>query len=260
MTVRQAETDILDAIFAEAEAEAMGIGMEVSTGDDLSRAFAQAGIKAGEWPEGQTGTIYPGGAPARLVPIFHAETGVMSLVLPYMIKKLWTRDKLPDGRPAWSRTPVKALPSPQVPCLFNPNNPARPEIEAAGIYLTCTKMLRTAFDAEYHAARRHKHELAMVQHHKSQESEKEYREFQRLQMAVMRKQLGEPDTFEGEPVYSLSGDSSSSVSSAELSEVTLEEPVEEPPLICDACGWQADPAKNQATAMGLHKSRWCKGG
>lgn len=182
------ERTALDEIFARAEAMAEGRDIEVSMGEGPA---SRVDIEEGDWPEGQTGTVYPNKMPSRLVPVFHTETGVASFVLPYMIEKMWLRDRLPDGRCAWSRKPTKVIPSPTVPCIFNPNHPMRAEIEAAGIYIQCRKMLITEFDATYHAEHRHRHEWATLKGNQKDSIESEEREFRRLQMEVMRRQLGE---------------------------------------------------------------------
>ena len=189
MTQAVNERSALDEIFARAEAMAEGRNIEVSMNEGTA---GRVDVEEGDWPEGQTGTIYPNKMPSRLVPVFHVETGVASYVLPYMIEKMWIHDRLPDGRVAWSRTPTKAIPQPSVPCIFNPSHPMRKEVEAAGIYIQCRKMLNTEFDATYHAEHRHKHEWATLKGNQQEAIENEEREYRRLQMEMLRKQLETP--------------------------------------------------------------------
>ena len=188
-TMTEQEADI---VFADLEGDAVteGFGFEGLTEDQIDQ---------------HVGTRYPGNLPQKvakkLVTIYDTKTGEPSVVLPYMLKKLFKDFKHDDGTPMYSRrqtvTPVRGT----MLCLLHPEAATRQRYDEIGLQgKTCRKAnLRSQFDVDRHMQARHKDEYAMVVRAETQEREAEEREFRRVQMEFMRSQIAGPAPAEDTP-------------------------------------------------------------
>jgi hypothetical protein len=168
-----------------AEADALFAQLENESGDEFERVSLPDGFDAGK-----VQTVYPGKLPGNLVRIYDTVTGYSTDVLPYMLKAVMQM-KNNQGGLRFSRRQMVTPPSGTSWCFLHANFPDASRVRQAGIVERCSKPvpLLSVVHAEHHAEVRHSGAWKVYQKFLSEEREAEHREFQRLQMEVMRRQL-----------------------------------------------------------------------
>ena len=143
-----------------------------------------------QFEAGKLDTVYPGGLPGKLVRIYDTKTGYVSTVLPYMLKNVMKMTHK-DGSPRFSRTQNVKPAEGSSWCFLNKNHPDNAQVREMGIVAQCSKPvpLLSVVHAERHAETRHSDNWKAYQRMLQERRDDEQREFQRLQLEVLRMQV-----------------------------------------------------------------------
>lgn len=100
-------------------------------------------------------------------------------ILVYMLKGA-VKKRLPDGRPAFSRTQPEWYRKGEFKCWLHPESAERALVQQVGITRTCPAAhIKTKLDQELHMQHRHKQEWGQIERHKADERLADEREWQR---------------------------------------------------------------------------------
>lgn len=242
----------IDALFAEAEAEAM---VHEENAVDIDGVPTTMSVQRA------------GGRSGRFIPVYSSIDGCPSYVLPHMIPTVM-RQRNPDGTPMFLRKPTVAYRIGAIKCMLHAEHPSRDEFVGMGLTaITCKKAtLRSEYDLERHMNVVHPDEYKLIQKVRAERLAEEEREFRREQMETMRFQRGVMPV-QPAPVV----ETQTSVSSVAVVEMAEDEPEAEKttqaaplfaekrerikPLMipCPDCG--KDCKGPQGVVM--HQRRWC---
>jgi len=148
-----------------------------------------------EFSPGTVNTVYPGNMPGQKIRIYDTRRGFSSDILPYMLKAVMKMQWPKNGGPMYSRKVTVIPPAGTSYCFLHPDFPDRERVVAAGCGgVRCSKpsALISVVHAQRHAETRHGDTYKTYIGHLAAQREDEQREFQRMQMDVMRQQLGQP--------------------------------------------------------------------
>lgn len=117
------------------------------------------------------------------VRIYNVETGLPSQVLPYMLAKKLSPNKI-TGKVEWSMTPTKPYFVGTTKCLLHEEHPRRKEWDSIGLAgTTCRKSnITSEFELRQHMLHRHRVEWSVMEEAREREEKDEERAFRRMQM------------------------------------------------------------------------------
>lgn len=119
------------------------------------------------------------------VVLYHAETGEPREILVNMLRKTLQK-KLPNGRPAFSTTPVKEYQLGNVKCFLHPESELRPLMDQLGIDTVCMSAhYKNRVEMEARAKNSHRREWQVYQEWKVEQEKEEDRAFQRAMLQQM---------------------------------------------------------------------------
>jgi hypothetical protein len=127
------------------------------------------------------------------VTLYSTIDGLPSHVLVNMLgRKL--EQKLPDGRPAWSRTQTVPYKPGEMKCLLHAEHPRRAELDGIGLAgKTCTKSnIRSVFEVRQHMLHRHQQEWAVMEEARQAAEREEERQFRMAMIAQVQPRRGRP--------------------------------------------------------------------
>lgn len=133
------------------------------------------------------------------VTLYSTIDGLPSQVLVNMLGKKLAQ-KLPNGQPAWSRTPTVTYKQGEMKCLLHAEHPRRKEFDEIGLAgKTCTKSnIASAFEVRQHMLHRHHQEWQVMEEARAEREREEEREFRRALMAAQAPRRGRPPKEEGD--------------------------------------------------------------
>lgn len=170
-----------NAVFDQIDNANVSLGENVEFGD--------------EFAPGRVNVVYPEKLPGRKVRIWDTRTGYSSDILPYMLRAVMKMTWANGGGLMYSRTQTVEPPVGTSWCFLHPNFPDRERVVAAGVAnVHCSKpgALLSIMHATRHAETRHGDSYKIYLGYIEDQRKREQDEFQRMQMDLMRRQLGQP--------------------------------------------------------------------
>lgn len=127
------------------------------------------------------------------VTLYSTIDGLPSQVLVNMLGRKLTQ-KLPDGRPAWSRTQTMPYKPGEMKCLLHAEHPRRSELDSIGLLgKTCTKSnITSVFEVRQHMLHRHTQEWNVMEEARQAAEREEERQFRLAMIAQVAPRRGRP--------------------------------------------------------------------
>ncbi len=132
---------------------------------------------------------------ASYITIYSTLDGTPSTILRSMAPKT-LRKRLPSdntvprekrGQLAFSLVQNISPVVPEYPCILHPENPMREWLDGHGLLgKVCYKKLTSQFSVRRHVETRHKHENAQIKEEEATERDREYREYQRATVELLK--------------------------------------------------------------------------